>query len=118
MKIDIYYDKECPFCNKYAQILNLRKEHDVSINNARDDLEKLRYFYAYGYDINNGIIVQIDEKIYQGSDAIIAIDNLSENSSFFYKTKIFQNFLYPVLKIIRKIVLFILGRNSNIKFEE
>lgn len=118
MKIEIYYDKECPFCHKYTQILNLRKEHDVSINNARDDLEKLKYFYSYGYDINNGLIVQIDEKIYQGAKAVLVLDNLSEKSSFIYKTKLFQNFLYPVLKIIRKIVLFILGRNSNIKFEE
>ncbi len=118
MKIEIYYDKECPFCNKYTQILNLRKEHDVIIKNAREDLQKLRYFYSYGYDINNGIIVQIEDNIYQGAKAIAMLDNLSEQSSFIYKTKLFQNFLYPVLKIIRKITLFILGRNSKINFEE
>lgn len=104
MKIEIYYDKECPFCNKYTQILNLRKEHDVIIKNAREDLQKLRYFYSYGYDINNGIIVQIEDNIYQGAKAIAMLDNLSEQSNFFYKTKLFQNFLYPILKLLERLL--------------
>ncbi len=118
MKIEIYYDKECPFCNKYTQILKLKQEHEVIIKNAREDLEKLRYFYSYGFDINNGIIVQVDDEIYQGAKAIYVLDSLSIKNNFLYGTKLFEVFLYPIIKIFRKIVLFILGKSSKIRFED
>ena len=118
MKIEIYYDKDCPFCNKYAQILELKKEHDLTIKNARENLDKLRYFYSYGYDINNGIIIEVDGKIYQGAKAIYVLDSLSIRNNYLYGTKLFKNFLYPVLKIIRKVYLLLSGRKSKIEYEE
>lgn len=113
MKIDIYYDKECPFCKKYAQILSLKQKHDIFILNARENLHKIKEFKSLGFDINDGIIVTLNDEILQGSDAIIFLDKLDKKSSF-YDNWFFKKVCYPFLKLIRVIILKIFGKNPNI----
>lgn len=122
MTINIYYDKDCPFCSKYAQLIKLKKEHTINILNARESKEKINYFRAIDFDINEGIILQCDDKkIYQGVEAIVFLDNLSEKKMFFssfysyiINTKIFKRYLYPTIKAIRKVILKIAGINPTI----
>lgn len=118
MKIDIYYDKECPFCKKYAKIVSLKQKHSIDILNAREHLHKLKEFKSLGFDINEGLIIQIkdlDNKILQGSDAVVFLDKLDKKISF-YDNSIFKKVLYPLIKLFRIVVLKIFGKNPNIKF--
>ncbi len=117
MKIKLYYDKECPFCKKYAQILKLKQNHEVTILNAREYKSDIMLFNEKGFDINEGFIIYIDEKeILQGSKAVIFLDKISDKKLFLVDTWLFKKIVYPIIKQIRKAVLLILGKNPNIKF--
>ena len=117
MQIKLYYDKECPFCRKYAQILKLKQKNEVDILNARESQKDILFFKEKGFDINEGFIIYIDEKkILQGSDAVIFLDKLSEKKLFLVDTWLFKKIAYPIIKLVRKVILLILGKNPNIKF--
>jgi len=117
MQIKLYYDKECPFCKKYAQILKLKQNHEVNILNARENQKDILFFKEKGFDINEGFIIFIEEKeILQGSEAVIFLDKLSEKKLFLVDTWLFKKIAYPIIKLVRKAILLILGKNPNIKF--
>ena len=122
-KIKLYYDKECPFCNEYSKYVELRKVYDIEIINAREALDKLKDYKDKGFDINNGMIIEFEDNIFQGSDAIKIIDKyivkkgiIDRFLSVFIHFPGFKSIIYPIVKIIRLIVLKLLGRNTKINF--
>lgn len=122
-KIKLYYDKDCPFCNEYSKYVELRKTYDIEIINAREELEKLNYFKSKGFDFNNGMIIEYEENIFQGSDAIKIIDKyivkkgiIDRLLSLFIHFPGFKSIIYPILKIIRLVILKLLGRNTKVNF--
>ena len=122
-KIKLYYDKECPFCNEYSKYVELRKIYDIEIINAREALDKLKDYKYKGFDINNGMIIEFEDNIFQGSDAIEIIDKyivkkgiIDRFLSVFIHLPGFKSIVYPIVKIIRLIVLKLLGRNTKINF--
>lgn len=115
MKIQLYYDKDCPFCNYYSNYLKLKQEHKLILLNARDSDKEIDEFRVLGFDINNGFIIKLDDStIYQGADAIIFLNDLAEKKIFFLDNHFFRNLVYPFIKQLRKILLFILGKKSKI----
>lgn len=122
-QIKLYYDDDCPFCKEYSKYIELRKKFDISLINARDDLEKMALFKDKGFDINSGMIVELDEKIYQGADAAIILDDCIKKDklidkilSFFVKLPGFKQVIYPVVLVFRKAILKIFGKSLEIKF--
>lgn len=122
-KIKLYYDKECPFCNEYSKYVELRKVYDIEIINAREALDKVKDYKDKGFDINNGMIIEFEDNIFQGSDAIKIIDKyiikkgiIDRFLSVFIHFPGFKSIIYPIVKIIRLIVLKLLGRNTKINF--
>jgi len=114
MNIELFYDKECPFCKAYANYIKIKQKSNLILINARENKEAIKEFNNLGFNINDGFIIRVDEdKIYQGSDAIIFLNEVSKNRIYFKNNKFFRNFLYPFVKYIRKIVLFCLGKNSK-----
>jgi len=121
--IKLYYDKECPFCNEYSKYIELRKVYDIEIINAREELEKLNDFKNKGFDINNGMIIEYEGNIFQGSDAIKIIDKyiLKKGAidiflSFIINLPGFKQIIYPLVKVLRIIILKSLGRSSKINY--
>lgn len=113
MKIELYYDKECPFCNSYANYIKLKEEHELILLNARET--SLDFFKSKGFDINDGFIIVVNNnKIYQGSDAIIYINELSNRKIYFKDNILFKKILYPFVKFVRIVLLRILGKGTNI----
>ena len=106
MKIEMYYDKECPFCNSYAKYVKLKESHQLILLNAREHLEKIDELKKRGFDINNGYIIEVDNKnIYQGVDAIIFLNDISKRKVFFADNYLFRNIIYPFIKLLRKLAL-------------
>lgn len=115
MKIELFYDKECPFCNSYAKYLKLKENHTLILFNARDSKKHLDFFRAKGFDINNGFIIRVDEKmIYQGADAIVFLNKLAKKRFYFPDNLFFRNIIYPFFKLLRKIVLFVLRKRVDL----
>ena len=122
-KIKLYYDKDCPFCDEYSKYVELRKTFDIEIINTRQELEKLNAFKKRGFDINDGMIIEYEGNIFQGSDAIKIIDKyiLKKGAidiflSFIINLPGFKQIIYPLVKVLRIIILKSLGRSSKINY--
>ena len=109
-KIKLYYDKECPFCNEYSKYVELRKVYDIEIINAREALDKVKDYKDKGFDINNGMIIEFEDNIFQGSDAIKIIDKhivkkgiIDRLLSVFIHFPGFKSIIYPIYSIIKKL---------------
>ena len=65
------YDGECPFCNHFAQILELKSSiPTLQIIDGRQNLAQLTQLYKQGYDLNKGAILVTNGKTRHGAEAI------------------------------------------------
>ena len=116
-EILLVYDKECPACDNYCQVVNIRESvGDLVIINARDDHEVIDEITNLGLDIDQGMVLKMGKKMYYGADAIHALALISSRSGVFnrvnywlFKSKRLSKLLYPVLKFFRNLLLKILG---------
>ncbi len=122
-QISLYYDDECPFCKEYSKYIELRKKYEVQLINARESIEKIKTFREKGFDINDGMIVELDGDIYQGADAAKLLDEciskdkfIDKVISFFVKVPGFKQVIYPIILLFRRIILKISGRDPDIKY--
>ena len=119
MDLDIYYDGQCPFCTNFVTLARLKKSYTVSLYDLREEKEKSALFTSQGYDINDGMVVILDKKIYHGYEAVYLIAALSNKNkrvgkiySFFLSKKGLTKFLYPFMRAGRNFTLFLLGRKK------
>ena len=129
-KILFIYDGECPFCNHFAHLLELKSNlPSLEILDGREKLEYLTQLYRQGYDLNNGAILIINGKIINGAEAISWIcselkdpsDTLLKLLRIIFSSNKSSKFLFPLLLWSRRILLTIKGRvwqpvNSNTEF--
>ena len=115
-EILLYYDGECPICRNYKEYLELRKKYDIRILNARDHLDEMKELERIGCDINQGMILVVDGLVSQGENALGVLFYLSGTKGFCDKllfrliqTHEIRICVYPLIKGIRKIMLFLLG---------
>jgi predicted DCC family thiol-disulfide oxidoreductase YuxK len=119
-KIILYYDKQCPFCSKYANLVKLKKNFEIILKNARENLDEISIL-CKNLDINNGFIVLYKNDCFQGAKALEFLNSAVDKTTllgklhFLFKYDNFiSNLLYKFLFILRKIILYILGKNSKI----
>ena len=119
-KITLYYDKKCPFCSKYANLLKLKENFEITLKDARNNLDEISVL-CENLNINDGFIVLYKNDCFQGDKALSFLNNAVDKSTilgklhfFFSYENIFSKFLYKILFILRKIALFILRKDSKI----
>lgn len=122
-KINLYYDEDCPFCMEYSKYVELRKKYDIKIFNARESIDKIKVFRNKGFDINDGMIIEYESEIFQGSDAVKIIDKYIDKKSVFdqfisviINLPGFKLVVYPIVKFLRIMILKLLGRNPKINY--
>ena len=116
-QILLIYDKECPACDNYCQIVQIRESvGDLVIINARDDHDVIDEITNLGLDIDQGMVLKMGGEMYYGSDAIHALALISSRSGVFnrinywvFKSKRLSRLLYPILKFFRNLLLKLLG---------
>lgn len=123
----LVYDQECPACNAYCQLVNIRESvGDLRIVDARENTEVLEEITAQGLDIDQGMVLKMGGQLYYGADAINALALIGSRSGIFnrmnywmFKSRTASSILYPVLRFFRNLLLKILGKskinNLNIK---
>lgn len=119
-EILLVYDKECPACNNYCQIIRIRKDiGELQIVNARGNSEVREEITRMGLDIDQGMVLKMEDQIYYGSDAIHALALISSQSGWFnrlnywiFKSKKRAYFFYPILRACRNILLKLLGKTK------
>jgi predicted DCC family thiol-disulfide oxidoreductase YuxK len=119
-EILLVYDRECPACNFYCQVVKIRASvGDLRIVDARENSEVLHEITAQGLDIDQGMVLKMGDQLYYGSDAIHALALIGSRSGIFnrinywvFKSKTISSILYPVLRSLRNLLLKILGKSK------
>ena len=113
------YDGECPFCNHFAQLLELKSSLPAfQILDGRKNLALLSQLYKQGYDLNKGAILISNKNIMHGADAINWIcseitepsDSLLEFLRIIFSSKKSTNILFPFLLWGRRLSLTLKGK--------
>ena len=108
------YDGECPFCNHFAELLELKsKINKISILDGRKNPKIIKSLLEKGYDIDRGAILLKDDDIFHGAEAINKICNQINNPSGnllkllsnIFKSDKRTNLLFPFLVRARRLAL-------------
>jgi len=122
-ELTFIYDGECPFCNHFAELLELKsKINDISILDGRKNKKLISSLLEKGYDIDKGAILLKGDKIFHGAEAINyvckQIDNPSGNLlkllSKIFKSNKNANLLFPFLIRARRFALISKGVSTSL----
>jgi predicted DCC family thiol-disulfide oxidoreductase YuxK len=116
----IVYDGQCPFCSRYVQLLRLRESLGaVRLIDAREGGPIVEELQRAGVDLDEGMVLKLDDRLYHGHDCIHVLALLSTPSGLFNRINaaVFRSaptarMLYPVLRAGRNAVLRLLGRGK------
>ena len=121
-KLTFLYDGQCPFCNQFAELLELKSNlPNIQVKNARDSPAEL----PTGYDMDiKGAILLKDDQILHGAEAIHCICSHIDNPSsallkllsITFASNQRTNFFFPMLLIARRITLFFKGVPRKLVF--
>lgn len=119
-QILLIYDKECPACHFYCQIVRIRQSvGELVLIDARKNPEVLQEVTAQGLDIDQGMVLKMDGQLYYGADAIHLLALLSGRSGVFnrlnywlFSSKKVSAILYPILRSCRNVLLKILDKTK------
>ena len=76
------YDGECPFCNHFAELLELKSEiNRIYIMDGRKNRKIVSSLLDKGYDIDKGAILIMDDEIFHGAEAINTVCKQINNPS-------------------------------------
>ena len=123
-KLTFIYDGECPFCNHFAELLELKsKINNISIVDGRKSPDLIKDLLTKGYDLDNGAILLKDDDIFHGADAINTICKLiSEPSSKLlailsntFKSSKRTSFIFPFLLRARRLALISKGIPTSLQ---
>ncbi len=115
------YDGECPFCNQFAELLELKSNlPNITIKDARKDNSELPN--GYDMDIKGAVLIKNGEMIH-GAKAINWICSNIENPSDSLLRVIIKTFsssqrtnlLFPLLLIARRLTLILKGVPRKIR---
>ena len=115
----LIYDGECPVCSAYVRFIRFRESvGGIELINARDGGILVDKVISEKFDLNEGMVLWYGGRFYHGADCIHMLAMLSTESGFFNKLNaaIFRRpglarVLYPVLRLGRNTLLWILGKS-------
>ena len=117
------YDGECPFCNHFAELLEIKsKISNIKILDGRKNLTLIKSLLEKDYDLDKGAILLTDDEIFHGAEAINTIcKNISNPSSslLLLLSKVFKstkrtNLLFPLLVRARRFALISKGISTSL----
>jgi len=116
----IYYDQECPFCDAYANYIQLKEKYTLELKPARDAQAELALLCPH-MNINNGFILVYQDKCFQGVDGLVLLNKLIDNKGLvallhkiFQSNNILSKTLYSIVLVVRKIILYAMGIKTKI----
>ena len=117
------YDGECPFCNHFAELLELKsKIENISILDGRKNQKIVNSLLEKGFDIDKGAILLKGDDIFHGSEAINTVCNqindpsgsLLKLLSNIFKSKKRTKLLFPFLLRARRFALISKGVSTSL----
>lgn len=119
-EILLVYDKECPACDAYCQLIEIKKAvGKLKIIDARKNSNIMEEITESGLDIDQGMVLKKEEQLYYGADAIHALALISRKKGCFshinywvFKSRVVSLWLYPIFRLFRNLLLKILGKTK------
>jgi len=116
----LVYDGECPFCSSYARYIRLQQSvGQLNLVDARQGGDLVDSILKSGFDLNEGMVLKYQDRLYHGADSINILALMSTRSGLFNKVNatVFRSaavsrILYPVLKTGRNLTLKLLRRKK------
>ena len=117
------YDGECPFCNHFAELLEIKsKITNIKILDGRKNSTLIHSLLEKGYDLDKGAILLKDEEIFHGAEAINTISKEINNPSsnlLLLLSKVFKStkrtkMLFPLLLRARRFALISKGISTSL----
>ena len=117
------YDGKCPFCNHFAELLELRsKLDDITVLDARRNPKLVNELLSKGFDIDQGAVLLHEDKIFHGHEAINTICNQISNPSsnllkiltMTFKSHKRTKLIFPLLVIARRFALISKGVSTSL----
>ena len=118
------YDGECPFCNHFAELLELKsKIKNISILDGRKNPKLIKDLLKKGYDLDKGAILLKNKEILHGSSAINNICKLINNPSSklleilssTFKSSTRTKLIFPFLVTARRFALISKGIPTSLQ---
>lgn len=114
----VVYDGQCPFCSRYISLLRLRDTlGHVELVDAREGGPAVDEVTASGLDLDDGMVLKMNGRLYHGDECMHRLALLSSSSTAFnrinkaiFRSPTMSRILYPMLRSGRKAVLRMLGR--------
>ena len=117
------YDGECPFCNHFAELLEIKsKISNIKFIDGRKNLTLIKSLLEKGYDLDKGAILLKDEDIFHGSNAINTICKQISNPSSslllllsrVFKSNTRTKVIFPFLIRARRLALISKGISTSL----
>ena len=117
------YDGECPFCNHFAELLEIKsKINNIQILDGRKNPTLIHSLLDKGYDLDRGAILLKDKEIFHGGEAINTICKQINNPSsrlLLILSRVFKStkrtkLLFPLLVRARRFALISKGVSTSI----
>lgn len=115
-RVLIVYDGACPFCTAYTSLVQLREQFQVELLSARSADPRVDEFLRRGYLLDEGMLLQIDQEIYVGADAMHRLATLSNRHRILnqmqrtiFSSRWLAHLLYPLLRWVRRLALLVRG---------
>lgn len=117
-EILLVYDRQCPLCDAYCRLVRVRPSAGtLRLVDARTPTAIMDEITAAGLDIDHGMVVKADGRLYYGSEAINLLARRSDRSDIFNRLNchVFGSgrvarAIYPALRSCRNLLLKLLGR--------
>jgi predicted DCC family thiol-disulfide oxidoreductase YuxK len=117
-RIAIVYDGDCPFCSSYVTIARIKKAVGTpTLVNARERPDLVRSLAQSGIDLDSGMAVYYQGRIYAGGEAmhLLALLSAPEGvlgtlTSALLRWRSFALWVYPALRSGRNLLLKIRNR--------
>jgi predicted DCC family thiol-disulfide oxidoreductase YuxK len=121
-ELAIIYDRECPVCTAYSCAVGVDESQAAGIRriNARSaDDALVRQAKEAGLDLDDGMVVVHQGKLYHGADALNIMARLAPDRGFgnrlnklLFGNRTIARLSYPFLRAGRNTLLKILGRKK------
>jgi predicted DCC family thiol-disulfide oxidoreductase YuxK len=116
-KIQIVYDKQCPACSKYCELVQSSADPEtVNLIDARDESDLMVEITGRGLDIDEGMVVAVEGQLHYGAEAIHALAEMDSGRGLFnranrllFKNRHVARILYPCMRGVRNLLLKLLG---------
>jgi predicted DCC family thiol-disulfide oxidoreductase YuxK len=113
----VVYDGECPFCSSYVRLYRLRGRTRVHLIDARTPHPLVAEVKARGIDLDTGMAVRFNGRLYDGAEAMNLLAVLGSGGTIFnianrvlFRHKRLARLFYPFLVKGRLLTLRMLGR--------